>query len=65
MLVSSQQAIHINTSEFAIYLNNETLAEVKSTGYLGLQVDSLLKWDVHVKRLSRFISMNLSTLSRS
>ncbi len=65
MLVGSQQAIHTNTSEFAIYLNNERLEEVKSERYLGLEIDSLLKWDVHVKTLSRIISMNLATLSRS
>ncbi len=59
MLVGSQQAIHTNTSEFAIYLNNERLEEVKSATYLGLE------WDVHVKRLSRIISMNLATLSKS
>ncbi len=44
MLVGSQQAMH--TSEFAIYLNNERLEEVK---YLGLEIDSLLKWNVYVK----------------
>ncbi len=49
MLVGSQQAIHNNTSEFAIYLNNERLEEVKSARYLELEIDSLLKWDVHVK----------------
>ncbi len=43
MLVGSQQAIHTNTSEFAIYLNNERLEEVKSARYLGLEIDSLLK----------------------
>ncbi len=65
MLVVSQQAIHTNTSEFAIYLNNERLEEDKSAKYVGLEIDSLLKWDVHVKMLSRIISMNLATLSRS
>ncbi len=65
MLVGSQQASHTNISEFAIYLNNERLEEVKSGRYLGLDIDSLLKWDVHVKKLSRIISMNLATLSRS
>ncbi len=49
MLVGSQQAIHTNTSEFAIYLNNERLEEVKSARYLGLEIDSLLKWDINVK----------------
>ncbi len=63
--VDSQQPIHTNTSDFAIYLNNERLEEVNSARYLGLEIDSLLKWDVHVKRLSRIISMNLATLSRS
>ncbi len=65
MLVGSQQAIHINTSEFAIHLNSERLKEVKSARYLGLEIDSLLKWDVHVKTLSGISSMNLATLSRS
>ncbi len=50
ILVGSQQAIHTNTSEFAIYLNNERLEEVKSARYLGLEIDILLKWDVHVKK---------------
>ncbi len=65
ILVGSQQAIHTNTSEFAIYLNNERLEEVTSARYLGLEIDSLLKCDVHVKMLSRIISINLATLSRS
>ncbi len=51
ILVGPQQAIHTNTSEFAIYLNNERLEEVKYLRYLGLEIDSLLKWDVHVKEL--------------
>ncbi len=65
MLVGYQQAIHTNSSEFAIYLNNEMLEEVKSARYLRLEIDSLLKWAVHVKMSSRIISMNLATLSRS
>ncbi len=43
MRIGSQQAIHTNTSEFAIYLNNERLEEDKSARYLGLEIDSLLK----------------------
>ncbi len=65
MLVGSQQTIHTHTSDFPIYLNNERLEEVKSARYLRLEIDSLLKWDVHVKMLSRTISMNLAALSRS
>ncbi len=38
MLVGSKQAIHTNTSEFAIHLNNERLAEVISARYLGLEI---------------------------
>ncbi len=49
MLVGSQQAIYTNTSKFVIYLNSERLEEVISARYLGLEIDSLLKWDVHVK----------------
>ncbi len=41
------------------------LEEVNSTIYIGLEIDTFLKWDVHVKRLSRIILMNLATLSRS
>ncbi len=65
MLVGSQQAIHTNTSEFAIYLNNDRLEEVKCATYFGLEIDSLLKWDVHIKMLTSIISMNLAIFSRS
>ncbi len=50
MLVGSQQAIQTNTSDFAFYLNNEMLEEVKSARYVGLEIDSLLKCNVHVKK---------------
>ncbi len=46
-LVGPQQAIHTCNIDFVIYLNNERLEAVKSARYLGLQIDSLLKWDVH------------------
>ncbi len=49
--------INTDTSDFAIYVNNERLEEVKSALYLGLEIDSLLTSDVHVKRLSIIISI--------
>ncbi len=33
-------------------------------GYLGWEVDNLLKWDVHIRKLSRTILMNLATVHR-
>ncbi len=65
MLVGSQQTIHTNTSNFAIYWNHYILEKVKSARYLGLEIDSLLKCYVCVKTLSRPILMTLATLIRS
>ena len=64
MLLGSQQTIHTNANELDIYLGNVKLKQVRSSRYLGIDVDCLLKWDCHVQTMCRNISGKLATLSR-
>ena len=45
-------------------LNNDSLKQVTSTPYLGVQVDSSLKWNDHVLKLCKKVSGKLSLLNR-
>ena len=64
MLIGSQRAIHTQSQELEIYLGDTKLEQVRSTRYLGIEVDCLFKWDCHVQNMCRSISGKLAMLSR-
>ena len=64
MLIGSQRNIFTHAEELDIYLGNTKLKQVRSTRYLGLEVDCFLKWDSHIQNLCRSISGKLVTMSR-
>ena len=45
-------------------LNNETLNQVAHTPYLGIIVDSSLKWNAHVMKVCKKVSSKLALLNR-
>ena len=40
----------------AVSLRNSVVTQVKSTGCLGIEIDSDLNWNVHVKELIKSVS---------
>ncbi len=38
--------------------------QVSSTKYLGIHIDNMLKWDIHVQNVCRNVSAKLATLNR-
>ena len=40
----------------AVLLRNSIVTQVKSTGCLGIEIDSDLNWNVHVKELIKSVS---------
>ena len=64
MLLGSQRNIHTIAEDLEIYLGDIKLKQVRSTRYLGMEVDCLLKWDCHVQKLCRNVSAKIGTLSR-
>ena len=64
MLIGSQRTIYTKAEDLNIYLGNTKLDQVRSTRYLGLEVDCLLKWDCHIQNTCRSISAKLAMMSR-
>ena len=46
----------------AVSLGNSVVTQVKSTRYLGVEIDSDLNWNVHVKELIKSFSQKLNLL---
>ena len=49
----------------ALSLRNSVVTQVKSTRCLGVEIDSDLNWNVHVKELIKFFSQKLNLLRSS
>ena len=60
MLVSNS----IKYSKLDIILNGVALQQVESTKYLGVYVDSHLKWNEHILHLSKIVNQKLYVLSK-
>ena len=57
MLLSTRKAYNLN-----IYMDGTKMEQVHNFKYLGVEIDEHLTWDIHVKRLTRLISMKLFSL---
>src|SRR5579872_6299102 len=54
----------INVSPFQITIENEQIAKVDSTKFLGVIVDKKLTWQQHISSISLKISKSLNILKR-
>ena len=57
---TKQRILH----DFDVYLNDERLEIVDQYKYLGVIIDSNLRWQEHVDNLCKLISMKLAVLRR-
>ena len=57
---TKQRILH----DFYVYLNDERLEIVDQYKYLGVIIDSNLRWKEHVDNLCKRISMKLAVLRR-
>ena len=53
-----------NSSELNMKLNNVTIDRMETVKYLGVYIDSGLKWAAHIVRLTFTISRNIGIISR-
>ena len=61
---SSLNRLNDEQKKLKIKLNNESLNQVSNVPYLGIQMDSSLKWNQHVLKLCKQVSGKLALLNR-
>ena len=64
MLIGSQRSIRSNAVKLDINMSGNSLEQVSSTRYLGVHIDNMMKWDIHVQNICRNVSAKLATLNR-
>ena len=61
MLIGTYQSL-AKMPEMSIHINNEPLHKVTISKYLGMFIDSNLKWDDHISKMTPKISGKISIL---
>ena len=63
MLLSSNTRCNDELS-LKVHIDTETIEQVRSIRYLGIEIDDRLSWDIHIKSLTKSLSYKIFTLRK-